>query len=116
MIIAADTLWNIDGQQPFLDSILDLLKQPHALSYYPSRVLLVAGLHTGRYALQRFIRLAEAVSLRVVELRERRVYGEEERSWAVDRDGEDESARKQWLVWMILHMETEKSNVRAVES
>ena len=97
VIVAADTLWNSGTHNIFVETLQRALRHaPHA------RAHLVAGLHTGRYVIQSFLRRAAESGLVAEDLRERRVSGTEERPWSVERaDGEDEPERRRWVVWMV---------------
>ncbi|EJD41787.1 hypothetical protein AURDEDRAFT_90068 [Auricularia subglabra TFB-10046 SS5] len=105
LILAADTLWNPESQPLLCDTLCRFLRRPCSLS--DSRAVLVAGMHTGRYALQKFLVLAQAAGLEICNLRERRIHetseaGQNERSWATERPNEDEAARRQWVLWLVL--------------
>lgn len=101
LIIAADTLWNVDMHTLFLDS-LELLLAKNATG----RVVLVAGLHTGRWTVQKFFKqVQERNVFRIEEVAERRVQEgdwETQREWAVERELEDEKDRRDWVVWVVL--------------
>ena len=99
IVVAADTLWNRDSHLALLDSIMHLLKPSSE-----SRAIIVAGLHTGRYTLQRFISLADETGFVFTAIREQRVHGTDERPWDVEREGEDDSARRDWVVCMELRL------------
>ncbi|KAI0629335.1 hypothetical protein C8Q77DRAFT_320903 [Trametes polyzona] len=98
VVLAADTLWNSDTHGIFFDTLrLTLRRSPDA------RIYLIAGLHTGRYVLQSFLRSLPNAGFTVEELKERRVSGTDERPWSVDRaEGEDERERRRWVVWIVL--------------
>ncbi|KAI6023873.1 hypothetical protein PISMIDRAFT_678869 [Pisolithus microcarpus 441] len=101
VVIAADTLWNPSLHQRFVLSLVMSLK------YSPdSRVYLVAGLHTGRYTIQAFLRSIETdgCGLVVESLSERQVTAAQtSRSWDVARaENEDEQERRRWVVWIVL--------------
>ncbi|KAF9643718.1 hypothetical protein BDM02DRAFT_3191303 [Thelephora ganbajun] len=103
VIIAADTLWNVDLHSAFLRSLESLLR-PDADGPSSSSVNLVAGLHTGRWTIQAFLNAVQDRRLfrlhRVVEIRAN--FDEdttpEERSWEVEREDEGESDRRAWVV------------------
>ncbi|KAH9913956.1 uncharacterized protein BXZ73DRAFT_81765 [Epithele typhae] len=97
VVLAADTLWNSDTHRLFVKSLQITLKRaPHA------RIHLVAGLHTGRYVLESFLKLMPEAGFVAEQLEERRVGGTEERAWSVERaDGEDEQERRRWVIWMV---------------
>ncbi|EMD39256.1 hypothetical protein CERSUDRAFT_81998, partial [Gelatoporia subvermispora B] len=98
IIVAADTLWNAETHELLLNSICSTLRRsPDARAY------LVAGFHTGRYAVQAFLKLVSASGLRVDTLQERAVNGSGSRPWDVERaDTEDEQERRRWVVWLSL--------------
>ncbi len=97
IILAADTLWNSDTHHLFLDTLKRTLRRsPDA------RIYLIAGLHTGRYVLQSFLRLMSGAGFVTEELTERRIGATDERPWSVDRaEGEDERERRRWTVWVV---------------
>ncbi|KAF9778310.1 putative methyltransferase-domain-containing protein [Thelephora terrestris] len=103
VIIAADTLWNVDLHGAFLQSLESLLRRDTDGPSTPS-INLVAGLHTGRWTIQAFLRAVEDrrrfLLHRVVEIRANSGKGTtlEERNWQVEREGEDESGRRAWVV------------------
>ncbi|KAI0349552.1 hypothetical protein OH77DRAFT_1224577 [Trametes cingulata] len=97
IVLAADTVWNSETHRIFIETLrLTLRRSPDA------RVYLVAGLHTGRYVIQSFLRLMDDAGFSAESLTERRVGASEERPWSVDRaEGEDERERRRWVVWMV---------------
>ena len=106
LIIAADTLWNAAQHAIFTQTLSRLLKPAS-----DSRIHLVAGFHTGRYAISGFLRslhssrreLSEGshTRLEVVKMEEREVEGMGRRPWGDSRD-EDEAERRRWVVWIQL--------------
>lgn len=96
VVLAADTLWNSELHGVFIDTLRGTLRRAgHA------RIHLVAGLHTGRYTLQAFLRGMEDAQFELVVVEERSVRGEERRPWSVDRgDAEDEQGRRRWVLWV----------------
>ncbi|KAI0079371.1 hypothetical protein K474DRAFT_1683263 [Panus rudis PR-1116 ss-1] len=98
LVIAADTLWNPDSHSIFLDTLRSVLSDaPDA------RIYLAAGLHTGRYTVQSFMKAVEGFGLELEEVKEREVKGTSEREWDVARaEGEDDKERRKWLIWMKL--------------
>ncbi|KAI0642236.1 hypothetical protein C8Q79DRAFT_1003148 [Trametes meyenii] len=97
VVLTADTLWNSDTHRIFIETLRLTLRRSSE-----ARVCLVAGLHTGRYVIQSFLRLVADAGFVVETLTERRVGSSEERPWSVDRaEGEDERERRRWVVWMI---------------
>ncbi|KAL9713536.1 hypothetical protein Ac2012v2_003147 [Leucoagaricus gongylophorus] len=105
IIMAADTLWNSEYHSKFVDALQRTLRKgPN------SRVHLVAGLHTGRYTLDSFLRLVVRAGFCIIEVVERRVEsGPEEgcvsavqtRAWDVTRaEHEEENDRRRWVIWI----------------
>ena len=103
VIIAADTLWNVDLHAAFLRSLESLLRHDAGDSSTPS-VNLIAGLHTGRWTIRAFLKAVEDRRRfrlhRVVEICVNSGKGTilEERGWEVEREGETESDRRAWVV------------------
>ena len=103
VIVAADTLWNVDLHDPFLQSLESLLRRDGDV-VSTSSIHLIAGLHTGRWAIQGFLKTVENRRRfwlhRVVEMRANSGKGKtlEERNWEVERADEDESGRRAWVV------------------
>lgn len=102
VIIAADTLWNSDYHSDFVNALQRTLRKDSN-----SRVHLVAGLHTGRYTIDSFLRLVARAGFHIIEAVERRVENGEcipavqTRVWDVTRaEHEDESDRRKWVVWV----------------
>ncbi|KAI0333826.1 hypothetical protein GY45DRAFT_185851 [Cubamyces sp. BRFM 1775] len=97
IVLAADTLWNSEWHGIFIETLrLTLRRSPDA------RVYLVAGLHTGRYVIQSFLRQMQEAGFAAQELSERRVDGSEERPWSIDRaEQEDDRERRRWVIWMV---------------
>lgn len=99
LVLAADTLWNSDSHRPFLETLSATLRRTtHA------RVHLVAGLHTGRYTLRRFMNLLPSYGLEIYSMEERCGDGRTKREWSLNReeDGEDERERRRWMLWVSL--------------
>jgi EEF1A N-terminal glycine/lysine methyltransferase len=103
VILAADTLWNADLHAPFLQSLESLLRRDTE-GVSTSSVNLIAGLHTGRWTIQAFLKTVEDRRrfrlYRVVEIRANSGKGEtlEERNWEVERAGEEDGDRRAWIV------------------
>ncbi|KIJ55103.1 hypothetical protein M422DRAFT_23754 [Sphaerobolus stellatus SS14] len=107
VIMAADTLWNPDHHLSLCQTLARVLR-PRS----DARIYLVAGMHTGRWTVQRFLEKLLQFNLEVENISERKADhffqpeetpgGLIERVWQVDRDGEDESERRQWVVWLAL--------------
>lgn len=96
LVLAADTLWNPDLHGLLLDTLRMTLRSG-------GRAQMVAGLHTGRYTLERFLQTAHAAGFVVDSVIEREVEGEEQRGWDVTRaENEDEKERRRWVLWMVL--------------
>ncbi|KAF8892233.1 WD40-repeat-containing domain protein [Infundibulicybe gibba] len=101
VVIAADTLWNPDLHDLFVQTLRGTLrKAAHA------RVHLVAGLHTGRYTIQAFLSRVRSAGFEFESVVEKEVSGTGEREWDVSRaENEDEKDRRNWVVWMKLRWE-----------
>jgi nicotinamide N-methyltransferase len=116
VVLAADALWDPALHGALLRTMCAALGRTAQ-----ARAHVVAGLHTGRYALQAFWRAAEAAGLvlvggaSAVTEREVRVVrgegegegeGEGRREWDVGRvagcEDEDERERRRWVVWSVL--------------
>lgn len=98
VVIAADTLWNPELHPLFIESLTMSLRRTA-----DARVHLVAGLHTGRYTVESFLKAVQIAGLDVVSATERAVEGDNSRSWSVSRaEGEDERERRKWVVWIVL--------------
>lgn len=98
VIIAADTLWNPESHGVFLKTLQFLLRKTK-----DARVYLIAGLHTGRYTLQRFLDSVEGYGFEVEDVVEREVSGCCQRGWSVDRaEGEEEKDRRKWVLWITI--------------
>ncbi|KAF5387315.1 hypothetical protein D9757_005711 [Collybiopsis confluens] len=98
VIIAADTIWNPESHEIFIGSLKSTLRRS-----YDSRAHLVAGMHTGRYALQSFLNTAVRCGFILDSLEEKEQSGSETREWDVTRaEQEDEKERRRWLLWIIL--------------
>ncbi|TFK64104.1 hypothetical protein BDN72DRAFT_846902 [Pluteus cervinus] len=96
IVMAADTLWNSALHEPFLTTLCRVLKKSAS-----ARIHLVAGLHTGRYTLEAFLKAVGKVGLIVESAVEYEVAGDGERNWDVSRE-DDETERRGWVVWMVL--------------
>ncbi|EIN09501.1 hypothetical protein PUNSTDRAFT_101335 [Punctularia strigosozonata HHB-11173 SS5] len=98
IVLAADTLWNSDLHVAFIHTLRRTLRKTS-----DSRVYLVAGLHTGRYTLDRFLKMVREVGFIVEEAMEREVRGVINRPWDVTRaETEDERERRRWVLWIVL--------------
>ncbi|THH14992.1 hypothetical protein EW146_g5421 [Bondarzewia mesenterica] len=97
-IVAADTLWNPELHQLFIDTLCRAMTKTA-----DARAYLVAGLHTGRYTIQAFLNAVLKVGLEVEEALERELKGDGKRGWMVERaEEEDERERRRWVVWIVL--------------
>ncbi|PCH36336.1 hypothetical protein WOLCODRAFT_82177 [Wolfiporia cocos MD-104 SS10] len=97
VVLATDTLWNSELHGTFIQTLcVTLRRSAHA------RVFLVAGLHTGRYTIQSFMRAVEDAGLVFEEAMEKESNGDGSRPWDVERAGETEKDRRRWVVWMVL--------------
>ncbi|KAJ7066510.1 putative methyltransferase-domain-containing protein [Mycena amicta] len=103
IVIAADTLWNPEFHGIFIDSLQATLKRS-----VESRIHLFAGLHTGRYTIQSFLTAVVAAGFHVQKSLEAEINGRQRRSWVVEREGEDESERRRWLVCFALRWKDEE--------
>ncbi|KAF7308903.1 hypothetical protein MKEN_01090800 [Mycena kentingensis (nom. inval.)] len=96
-VVAADTLWNPDFHKIFVDSLSATLKRT-----LDARIHLFAGLHTGRYTIKSFLIGALAAGFTLHRSLEAEVAGKSTRPWTVERDGEEESDRRRWVVYFVL--------------
>ncbi|KAF9814830.1 hypothetical protein IEO21_04882 [Rhodonia placenta] len=104
VVIAADTLWNPDLHDVFTQTLCMTLRRSS-----DARIYLVAGLHTGRYTIQSFLRTLIGAGLEVEEATERDVGGSGRRAWGVERaDGETEQDRRRWVIWMVLRWSSDR--------
>lgn len=112
IILAADTLWNSSLHDIFAQTLGRLLRRTKS-----ARAHLVAGLHTGRHAISRFLQIvsetrseperaqdtgSRLLTLRVLQIMEMEVETGRKRKWKVDREGEDYGDRRRWLAWIVL--------------
>lgn len=98
VIIAADTLWNPELHSLFLDTLRLTLRNSS-----DARIHLVAGLHTGRYTLQKFMDMIPDFNLQIERVEEMEVNGSNRRSWDITKaEVEDEQERRRWVVWLSL--------------
>ncbi|KAK7025201.1 putative methyltransferase-domain-containing protein [Favolaschia claudopus] len=107
LIIAADTLWNSEFHVKHIEAIqLTLKKSPL------SRVHLIAGLHTGRFTIQSFLKAVSMAGFELLTAIERESHGTQQRSWSVDRaEGEDESERRRWIIYLCLRWKEPVVNI-----
>lgn len=97
VILAADTLWSSETHEILAESLKKTLRQtPQA------RIHLVAGLHTGRFALQKFMDLALRRGFTLKGINEHAANGQlRTRAWDPERV-EDDNERRRWIVWISL--------------
>lgn len=115
IILAADTLWNPSLHHMFSQTLFRLLRRTES-----SRIHLIAGLHTGRYTINRFLQTISKVTsdtketsggsvdlakLRVLRITEMEVETGQKREWKVDREEEDYADRRRWLAWITIAWE-----------
>jgi nicotinamide N-methyltransferase len=105
IVLAADTVWNPDLHGIFVETLSRTLRKTKE-----ARVVLVAGLHTGRWTLRAFLERTKMEGLEVRKLEERSVQGDLRREWAVERELEDEAERRNWVVWIEVGRTQEHSN------
>lgn len=107
VIFAADTLWNPDLHIPFCQTLSQTLRRNDQ-----ARIYLVAGSHTGRWTIQRYLDKLGLFGLTVESVIERKVTGtfdsqevyaeQMKREWRVEREEEEESERRAWVVWIVV--------------
>jgi EEF1A N-terminal glycine/lysine methyltransferase len=98
-VVAADTLWMSELHIPFCRTIhIALRGTEHAQAH------LLAGLHTGRYTIQRFLETAQSEGLVITKLVEHHISGNRRREWAVERPDENTTERARWLVYIRLSL------------
>lgn len=112
IVIAADTLWNPDTHSIFVDTLQRTLRKDP-----DSRVHLVAGLHTGRFTIDSFLRRSVEAGFFILEVVEREVIaggigentGAQTRAWDVTRsEYEEEKGRRGWVIWVELCWEASR--------
>lgn len=94
-IIAADTLWNSELHRPFCQTLRTALKHG-AITH------IIAGMHTGRHNLQRFMDTAESSGLCIERTIEHHISGLETRTWQIERDKETKESMNHWLLYIRL--------------
>ncbi|KAF8507305.1 putative methyltransferase-domain-containing protein [Hysterangium stoloniferum] len=107
LVMAADTLWNPDQHFPFCQTLSRVLRRTSK-----ARIFLVAGLHTGRWTIHRFLEILPQFHFEIDLMVERKVDSTFDsdavdgrpmaRDWMLEREGEEESDRRKWIVWMVL--------------
>jgi EEF1A N-terminal glycine/lysine methyltransferase len=87
--------WVTDRHAPLVNSLLLLLERSSS-----ARVLIVAGLHTGRVVMSHFFHTAQLNHLVPDDegIVEQSVIDGSTRDWQEDRGVEDVVERKQWLI------------------
>lgn len=101
VVIAADTLWNPDSHEVFINALQSTLKKSAA-----SRVYLIVGLHTGRYTIGSFLKRALESGFDVESVAERELKGPVQRGWDTNRENEDDQERRRWIIWIQLKWAT----------
>ncbi|KAF9477603.1 hypothetical protein BDN70DRAFT_994844 [Pholiota conissans] len=107
VIIAADTLWNPDLHEIFVDALKSTLRKTPG-----ARIHIVVGLHTGRYTVGSFLKHVSTSGFDVEGVAERQLTGTLCREWDVDRENEDDQERRKWIVWIQLKWTTTAYNER----
>lgn len=97
VIIAADTLW-MPAQHTNFCMTLSRVLAPSPDAY----VHLVAGLHTGRHTIAKFMQIAVGAGFQIKIFREINLVDGQEREWCQERAGEDDSERRRWLALIVL--------------
>jgi len=106
LVMAADTLWNPDQHFPFCQTLSRVLRRTSK-----ARIFLVAGLHTGRWTIHRFLEMLPQFHFEIDSLVERKVDSTFDsdvmndptaREWMPERAGEEERDRQNWIVCMVL--------------
>ncbi|PVF93934.1 hypothetical protein CPB86DRAFT_800875 [Serendipita vermifera] len=90
-VVAADTLWNSELHKPFCKAVYATLRQTGQAQAH-----LIAGLHTGRYTIQRFLERTKSEHLMITKLVEYHISGVGQREWAVERPDENSIERARW--------------------
>lgn len=108
LIIGTDVLWNSELHAPMLESITRCLKKDES-----AKILLVAGLHTGRYTIQRFLEnVSGSEELALDTVMEKEATGAAVREWDAQReDGESEEERRRWVVEIRLRVRQRTTQV-----
>ncbi len=101
VVLAADTLWNCDLHEIFINALQMTLKKTAG-----ARIHLVVGLHTGRYTIGSFLRRAMENGFDLDSVSELELTGSVRREWDVNRENEDDQERRRWLIWIQLKWTT----------
>jgi nicotinamide N-methyltransferase len=96
VVVAIDTLWTSETHVRLCQSIALALKRDE-----DCRVYLVAGIHTGRWVLDAFLKTVVRYGLCIDYLIELRVRDGHEREWYVGRE-ETPEERHEWLLYIRL--------------
>ncbi|KAG8804874.1 hypothetical protein FRC17_005880 [Serendipita sp. 399] len=94
-VTAADTLWMSELHTPLCET-LKVTMSAHAKAH------IIAGLHTGRLTIQRFLETAERNGLSISKLVEYHSVSGQCREWAAEREGENRDVMNRWLVYIRL--------------
>ncbi len=106
VVIAADTLWNPELHELFVAALrVTLRKSPS------SRIYIVAGLHTGRYTIQAFLRILTINGFEVETIAEIQPLNLDRREWSVSREGEDDRENRRWVVWLTIKWLSQHTDV-----
>ncbi len=96
VVVAIDTLWTSETHKALCQSIARALKREE-----DCRVYLVAGIHTGRWVLESFLKTVVQYGLCIDYLVELRVRDGYEREWYAGRE-ETPEERGEWLLYIRL--------------
>lgn len=102
-IIAADTLWNSQLHLPFCRTLRKSMT-PDA------DIHIIAGLHTGRLTLQRFIETANQQGFDVINTMEYHVSNSKKRGWAQERPEETQEDAAHWLLYINMKRKVDSIN------
>ena len=101
VVLAADTVWNCDLHEIFIDALQMTLKKTAG-----ARIHLVVGLHTGRYTIGSFLRRAMERGFDLDSISELELKGSVRREWDVNREDDDDQERRRWVIWIQLKWTT----------
>ena len=102
VVVAIDTLWTSEAHVALCQSITRALQKDE-----DCRVHLVAGIHTGRWVLDAFLKTVVQHGLCTDHLVELRVRGGYEREWYAGIE-EDPEERHEWLLYIRLRWSTSR--------
>ncbi|KAG8764967.1 hypothetical protein FS842_000039 [Serendipita sp. 407] len=94
-IVAADSLWMSELHSPLCET-LKMTMATHAKAH------IIAGLHTGRLTIQRFLEAADKSGLTALKVIEYHSVSGEHRDWSPEREGERREVMNRWLVYIRL--------------